>query len=438
MAHMKYRLKNCCLAFFTLSILLVLCTPNGQAAQASVASAHKKSWVSIFVWDAFTPLVLEKSVPEMLVSLENIFQMHIRYQIAKTLFGKVNGYNKYGNRSTEGHYMMWLHLSDEALKQHAIDRKGIGEEKFIFKNYDNDIFTGWSGQANFKEFIINGVRGLALPTQLPDGTLTGEFQGFASAAAQGNADFEGGFYIDDEQAIKLLEAMKIYPGLKQGYSFLSLKEARPNSPYEPELAQAVNGYNCIDFVYFALNHAGILSLDQSEAFKVGFWYPEYFWDHTIPLKGTGKKIYKKFHDDGVPYMAREELFKLGMAQILFSSLEIFDEEKVVNYITETRPRLRRVRIWDQKKSIQWLEQNVDFRSLRLLEELVPLSKAETKITSPLVSTQDQLRFRSSKINQRYQKSAARRRLRKLKKDGLRPRELEEYRELEGELKRSWN
>lgn len=419
-----------------LSFQLQASVSGGKAKVTAVSS--DQSWAALYIWDAFTPLVLDKSIPEMLISLEVIFQQHVNY-LAKYELKLID--RSFGKRSTEGHYMLWIHLGknlEERMKE-RLDylRTVLGDDKFIYAHRNSDLFIAWGGEANFRDFILDGVIGLTRPVVLPSGRLTGELQGLSGAIGQGNPDYAGGWMINDEQAEAMVDAILKYPGLEKGYSFLSTTEDRPNAPYETPNARAGNGYNCGDFAMYMLTTAGVLSRDLVESWKVSFWYPEKYWDHTIPLKGSGKRVFKKFASDRSIYMSREKLLGLGWYQFLFTGLDVFDEKALLAEIHHDWPEVYPVRVWDQENVMNKLAQGAaEFEAKSVLEELALARTAGVELTNPFKENRLTLNFRSTARNHRYQKGAEKRRLKKLKKLGLqKPAALTEYRQFEHSLRR---
>jgi hypothetical protein len=337
--------------------------------------------------------------------------------------------------------MFWLHLSDEFLSKHPINRASYGEHVFLFKDRQTDIFTAWGGEANFRDFILNGVSGLSNPTILENGLRSGEIQGFKTALDQGNADFEGGFYLTDQQVLKTLEAFQNYPGREKGYSFIRRISEKLNAPYEPSKAQAVNGYNCGDFAFHVINASGAMSKDMSEALKVRFWYPKKYWDQPIPLLGSGRKIYQKFSNHRDDYMSRDEILGIAWFELFFTTLRIFDQKAMVDEVTSTHPDYYAVRIWNQENVIKYLQEpgHVDFRSKRVIEDLLPAVIDGTRIDSPLPVRPDVWRFKKSKSHRIYTKVAQKKMIKKRERAGLtEPEVFSKYKALEESLKTNFS
>jgi|GEM_PF-6639572 len=400
--------------------------------------SEDQDWAAVYIWDAFVPIVLDKSIPEMLISLEVIFQQHVNY-LAKYQLKVID--RKFGTRSTEGHFMMWLHFgkrSRSQLKDTLSDlRKRFGDDFFVHKNSDSDFFIAWGGEANFRDFILDGVIGLTRPTVLPNGKLTGDFQGLSVALGQGNPDYAGGWFITQEQAKKMVEAIPHYTGQTKGYSFLSRLEDMEDSSYETPNAKAGNGRNCGDFAMYMLTTSGVVPKSTAESWKTTFWYPEKYWDHTIPLSGSGKKVFAKFSADRSVYMSRDKLLGLGLKEFLFTGLEVFDEKALVEEIRRERPEVHPVRLWDQAKVIEHLGAGgAQFQALSVQEGLYQARVNQSPINSPFAFNKQQLHFRSSKLNRGYQKGGEKRTWKKIKKIGLTNlKELNDYRELEHALRR---
>jgi hypothetical protein len=400
---------------------------------SAMANEKPKNWMSFYIWDAFTPLVLDKTIPEMLISLEVIFQQHANYSAKREL--KINR-GPWGTRSTEGHFMVWIHLSDEFLEKHNIDRANYPEKSWMFKDRESDMFIAWGGDANFRDFILDGLTGLTNVTIYPDGTKTGSLQGFEDAIKQGNADYEGGFYMTDEQTLKALEAIHTYGGHTAGYSFLSKIEDKPNDGYEHDAAQGVNGHNCGDFAFWLFNESGVIPKHVSESLKMKMWYPKKYWDGTIPLRGSGGKVYKKFAANRDLYMDRNQLLKVAWFELIFTGLDFFNERYLVFEMLRDEPELNYVRLWDQANVIKWLSDGgADFKAKSLLEELKPLVDSGAVITGPEATVADKFRYRMSRNNYKYQRGAARRTKRKMRKAfGWFQRRYHSYKEIEDRLK----
>ena len=108
-------------------------------------------------------------------------------------------------------------------------------------------------QANFRDFILDGVSGLTNQTVYDDSTVSGDLDVWANAVQMGNAEYGAGFYLSETQALQALMAVMKYPGFEKGYSFISKPDDRPEQiDFEPEGIDAVNGYNCNDFAFYML------------------------------------------------------------------------------------------------------------------------------------------------------------------------------------------
>lgn len=395
----------------TTSLLFLFLFCNLTLAQKTV----QKNWISVYIWDSFAPLVLDKTVPEMLTSLEVIFQQHATYSIKKIAKGP------YGNRSTEGHFMIWLHLDEDFFKRNNLKRSDFPEKIFMFKDRETDIFTAWCGQANFRDFILDGVSGLTNKTVFDDGSISGDLDTWGNGLKQGNAEYGAGFYLGDEQALNALKAILKYPGFEKGYSFISKRVDRPEQEgFEHDAAVGVNGYNCNDFAFYMLDHAGVMPKAQGEALKVEFWYPQYYWNHTIPLKGSGARIYKAFSKDRSLYMDRGRIIKLAWSELLFSGLDIFDERKLADTIIEKKLLYNKVRVWDQMTTINYLKNpaNRDFKAKLVVEELKYAVDNNLKIETPYQEAEQIYNYRTTKSYFNYKKGSEKRYVKKMRRNKL--------------------
>jgi len=367
----------------------------------------------------------------MLTSLEVIFQQHATYSIKKIAKGP------YGNRSTEGHFMIWIHLDEGFFERNNLKRTDFPEEVFMFKDRETDIFTAWCGQANFRDFILDGVTGLTNKTVYDDGTISGSLDTWSNAVHQGNAEYGAGYYLKDQQALNSLKAIMKYPGFEKGYSFISKREDRPEQQgHEPEKIVGVNGYNCNDFAFYMLNNAGVMSKEKSEELKVEFWYPEYYWNNTIPLKGSGARIYKAFSKDRSVYMGRDKIIKLAWSELLFSGLDIFDERGLADHITKDKLDYNKVRIWDQLGAINYLKNpsNRDFKAKLVMEELKYAVDNNLKIETPFQEKEQLYNYRTTESYFGYKKGSKKRTTKKMKKNKLTGNHLDEFRTSENVLK----
>ena len=428
-SHFIKKLFRNSLFHINLILLLFLFTslPFGVFSQ-------KQNWIAIYVWDSFAPLTLDRTVPEMLISLEVIFQQHAMYAAKYDMKKKKS---PYGSRSTEGHFMVWMHFEDDFFERNGIKRSDFDEKLYLFPDRETDIFTAWCGQANFRDFILDGVSGLANQTIFNDGSVSGELDHFQTAINMGNASYGAGYYLEENQVLGALDAIMKYPGFKLGYSFASRLNDRPELvPYEAAGTEGVNGFNCNDFAFYLLEHAGVLSKDQTEQLKVEFWYPEKYWNHTIPLKGSGAKIYEAFNQHRNTYMGRDEILKLAWTELFFSGLNIFDEKALIAETKALLPNFKKVRVWNQLGMINYLKDpaNRDFEAKYIREELTVAAKAGSPILVPFPETPQLYDFTDSKPYLKYQKGSERRTRKKMRQAGLTGEFLETYRKLEESLK----
>jgi len=425
-----------------LSLIAVAGVLSTSAVPAA-ARGNDRSWVALHIWDGMFPLNGEQVFPESLMALEIGNQLYERRNVIRDL-GRLFGVkgDRYGSRSNLGHYMLWIHLSDEVLARHPRLRQEMGNLYFMFPDRETDIFSAWGGDVNLVALVTKGMQGLAEPA-IDDATgrLTGSFQGFGGALRQGEADWEGGWYMSTEQAERILTAFRTYPGIEKGYAFMSKISERPNAPYEPAAAQLTNGYNCGDFAYYALSTAGVLSKDAAESLKIQFWYPVHSYDHPLPLDGAGKKIAKWISKHpGARTVPRGKLLGMVALPLLFGryGLEFFDEEALVLDVQQHwRPHVP-ARIWDHVGAYTKLESMVDFRSKGVRSELAGYVKSGRAIASPYPdigkAERDWHRYRISDPFRRIEGRGREFHRRKLKKAGLEGEALDEFRALQENLK----
>ncbi len=416
---------------------------------------NDKNWVALHIYDGFYPLTEEMSFPEALMSLEIISQLHKKRKavkeniprILRSMFG-FDADDHHGERSSEGHYMMWVHLSDRFIAAYGIERpiidKGLGRT-LMYQNRPTDLFTAWSGETNIAGLLTEGMAGLAKPVRQEGGGLSGRFQSFEDAMKLGEADYEAGWFMSDEQAYRLLESFSLYLGTTQGYSFLRTIKERPNAPFEPDGKQLVNGYNCGDFAWFALDHAGIVPKEVSGRLKIRLWYPSSYYDHPIPLSALGQK--------GVRWLAKnpdaavipdEEMAKLAWRDLFFGhfGVEFFDKRRVVEEVAKHRPEFHAARIWEHANVIDWLKNpgNRDFESKGIVTELLPPVQEGKAITSPYRSVDEcsNTRYVLSSLRAKYHEQGHEYRRRKLAKAGLHGDAYLRFRKLQDALKRDYH
>lgn len=352
---------------------------------ATASAAEDRNWITIQIWDSFFPMTEEKSFPENLNAIEIMFHHFTKRKLNMDIAGFFGQQNPYRLRSREGHYMIWLHVSDRYLRQHGMDRAAIGENLFIHRGRDNDIFTGWGGTISMGDLLRKGISGMAMPTQRPDGTFLGERQGIDAAYAMGDADFAGGWYISDEQALAAVRALTAYPGIQKGYSFLLPSHARPNAPYDPPGAQMVNGYNCNDFAYYMLDAAGVVPLAEAEQRKISLWYPREYYDRPLPLSALGQKGKEWFDRNptamGVPDSVMAEM---AWADLLFApyGLEFFNKQQIFTETWQNRLTYLPARVWDQRKSMDWLRTRAQFDAKGAYTELRLYAQSGERIPVP--------------------------------------------------------
>ncbi len=376
------------------AVLLILLSTSAQALAPArpqpkpVQPPNDKSWVAVHVFDSVYPMTGEQTFPETEASIEIINQLFQKRKAFRGL-ARTLGFNvgKLGERTDMGHYLIWIHLSDDFISHHPEIDKQVDPYMFAFAGRKTDIFTAWSGSVNISAFLTKGVRGLAEPIRDANGKLQGNYQNFVKDIVPlGDADYEGGWYMNTDQAEKILTSFHSYKGTTEGYSFMRTGAERPNLPYDPANAQLVNGYNCGDFVFYALNTAGIVPKEVSESLKISFWYPKIYFDRALPLMGVGQKAANWLgqHPDQT---SLPDSTMIGMAwpELLFGTrgLELFDKRKMVEEIWQYHYPLTSGRIWDQAHAIAWLKTHAEFRSKGIYTEIYQAVKNDIPIVSPV-------------------------------------------------------
>lgn len=425
------------------SCLAVLLLVTGVFTSAA-AAADDRNWVAAHVFDSIYPMTDEQSFPEALSSLELINQLFTKRLLGRELEKKIGIHpNGYGTRSREGHYLLWIHFSDAFVRNHPGIRQAAEQKMFLYPNRDNDIFTAWSGDVNLGAFLTQGVRGLGAPIIDPDTRKPrGNFQAFSDITPLGDADYEAGWYMTDEQAERILTVFKSYKGPELGYSFLRPIEEKPNPPYEPANAQLVNGYNCGDFVFYALTTSGVISKDTVESLKINFWYPRQYFDRPLPLKGVGKKGYEwLIAHPGNPVIPGDVTIKIAWFDLLFNpkGVEFFDKELLVEEFWDHSYPLAAARIWDQAHAISYLMESAEFRSKGIVSEILPAVQAGVPITSPERTVVDtpKSRYRLTKSFHRLQARGDRMARRKLKSAHIYGKDGEHFRTFYNTLKQGF-
>ncbi|HTL11372.1 MAG TPA: hypothetical protein VL588_02725 [Bdellovibrionota bacterium] len=370
------------------------------------------------------PLLEEASFPESLGSLEIVNTMVARRNFDRQVQSFFGGHPGYGTRGNEGHYLLWIHLSDRFVAAHPDLRQQLGDSFFMYPHRQTDIFTAWSGGSNLVDMLKEGLVGLGKPVEVSPGHLMGNFQSFSDAVSLGDADYEGGFYMTDDQAAKIVTAFDTYPGKTMGYSFLRTIQEKPNAPYEPAGAQMVNGYNCGDFAMYAVaTVAGVIPRDTVEGLKIHLWYPEKYLNHPIPLAELGIKGYEWTQQNpNATQFPGDVLTKLGWHDLLFNprGLTFFDKGAVADDIRETWPRVLPARIWDHASVIEWLRHHADFRAKGIVSELKVAVDNDWRIVSPdrTVPESADNHWRLSSDYAHYARKGARYMTRKLEAAGI--------------------
>ncbi|MCC7442176.1 MAG: hypothetical protein IT285_11110 [Bdellovibrionales bacterium] len=405
--------------------LAVVALVLGVSASAAERAPNDRNWIALNIWDGIYPLLEEHSAPEGLMALEIIESVYARRQLGRQISDLFGGKPGYGNRSSQGHYMFWLHFSDHFVRERPWLRERLGNDRFMYGDRDTDVFTGWSGMTNLMAFLREGIRGLAAPVVIdPDtGRLSGNLQGFGDAVATGDADYEAGFFLTDDQAERAVEAFTTYAGHGAGYSFLRSIEEKPNAPYEPAGAQLVNGYNCGDFAFHVLTSSGAVPRWEVERLKIRFWYPERYLNQPIPLREVGAKGFEWMEENpDATFFPGNVMMKLAWADLLFKprGLTFFDTAALAREIQTEGGRVVPARIWDHVTSMEWLRENAEFRAKGIVTELLPAVKAGLRIVSPVrtvLETPDN-RWRASKDAAKWARWGERYMRRKLKHAGI--------------------
>ena len=342
---------------------------------------NDRNWVAVNIFDSIYPLTEDGTFVDALNTMETTIQAYTKRAFFRTIEQDLHlKTDPYGSRSNEGHYLMWLHFSDDFVARHPDMGNWIQPFMFMYPDQRHtDVFTAWGGQINLEALLTQGIEGLGVPT-------AGNYSNFTNDIVPlGEADYEGGWYMTDDQAERMLTVFNSYPGVNDGYSFVRSIAVKPNAPYEPPAAELSNGYNCGDFVFYALTTAGVVSRDTVEALKIRFWYPEAYFASPLPLKGVGSKgaawLKKNPSSTQIPQNTM-----LGMAwpSLLFSNkgMEFFDKKQIAQDLSEYWYPLNYARVWDQTHVIQWLKSAADFRAKGIITELYPAIKSGIAITSP--------------------------------------------------------
>jgi hypothetical protein len=389
----------------------------------SSASADDRNWIALHIWDSFYPMTEDRSLPENLNSLEvmyNYFHKRVLRLDIEKFFWKTN---PFGVRSREGHYAVWIHLSDRYLASHPINRAAIGEHTFLYRTRNNDIFTGWSGSANMAALLREGIRGLGRPVVDADGKATWVMNAATEMYDMGEADYEGGWFMNDDQAERVIAALLEYPGRVKGYSFLGIVADRDDHAYEPQGAQLMNGYNCGDFAFYLLEKGGVIPRAETEALKIKLWYPDRYFDHPLPVSRLGQQgtDWLNQHPDatGIP---GNVFTSIAWADLLFGryGVEFFYKQPVFSETWRGELRYLPARVWDQANAINWLRRRNGFRSKGVRTEMFALAARNIPITDPYRHVQP-TRENSWVLSDEYldyQQKGANLEYRKLRRNGI--------------------
>ena len=390
---------------------------------SAAARADDRNWIALHIWDSFYPMSEDRTLPENLNSLEvmyNYFHKRLVILDIEKFFLKTN---PFGVRSREGHYAVWIHLSDRYLANHPINRAELGGDPiFLYPDRDNDILTGWSGAANLAGLLRHGLKGLGEPVIMegkPFWLLSSvpELQNF------GEADYEGGWFMTDDQTDRMMRAFPQYPGRTKGYSFLSLVTERDDHAYEPQGAQLMNGYNCGDFAFYLLEKGGVIPREETEALKIKLWYPDRYFDHPLPVSNLGQKgtDWLNQHPDatGIP----GDVFQsIAWADLLFGyyGVEFFYKQRIFSETWRGELHYLPARVWDQAKAINWLRGRNEFRSKGIRTEMSVLASRGIPITDPYRHVQPtrENSWVLSEEYDHYQRLGANLEHRKLRRNGI--------------------
>ena len=348
------------------------------------ARASDENWITLNLYDSFFPMTEERSFPENLNSIEIMFNNYhkrqIRLQIEEFFLKK----NPHGLRSREGHYIVWVHLSDRFLANHHIDRAAIGEHVFLFNGKSSDILTGWSGSVNLAALLREGIKGMARPI-IRDGRPLGGLNSPEEISRLGDADYEAGWFLSDAQAETILRSIANYHGRQVGYAFLGLGSERPNPPHDPPNAQLVNGYNCTDFAFYLLTEAGVITRDEAESLKIRLWYPEKYFDTALPLSRLGQKGKEWLERNPAATSIPDSVIaELGWADLLFGryGVEFFYKQRLFSETWRGELRYRAARVWDMANVISWMRRRAQFSAKGITTEILPAVRAGTPFTEP--------------------------------------------------------
>ena len=351
------------------------------AAHGTAKAPNNRNWVAMHIFDSIYPIEEDGTFADSLSTMETTIQQFTKRQFFRTVEQKLHlKTDSFGDRNNEGHYLMWLHFSDDFIAKHPNMNQSVQPFMYMYPDHrQTDVFTAWGGNINVEALLTQGVSGLGVPT-------TGNYANFLNdVVTLGDADYEGGWYMTDDQAERILTSFNTYPGVKDGYSFLRSVAVKPNAPYEPPAAQLVNGYNCGDFVMYALRTAGVLTHDVEESLKIKFWYPEVYYANPLPLKGVGAKGAQWLNNNpGQTALPQSTMLGYAWPTLLFSNrgMEFFDKKTIASNIQEFWYPLNYARVWDQAHVIAWVKTNNEFRSKGILTELLPAVLSGAHITSP--------------------------------------------------------
>lgn len=347
---------------------------------------NSRNSVTVHMYDSIYPLTEEESFPENLISIEIISQLHKRRKLIngivprfmRNMFG-LGADDQFGERSGEGHYVVEIHLSKRFIDIYGIERFALEPQMFMRPGDPSIIFTAWSGDVNIASLLTRGMVGFTDPIREGNG-FAGKFQSFGDVVKIGEAGYEAGWFMSNEQTFRMLDAIMKYPGIKEGYTFLSRIGDYPDHLFNPAGNRMGNGRNCGDFFWYLMDKSGVVPMGISDPLKIRLGYPACYFDKPIPLSPAGQK--------GVEWLAKNEgvstIPEKIMARLvgwdMFCSqygIEFFDKKKVVEKIRDDLPEFHAARIWDHANVIEWLRNpaNRDFEGKGIITELLPEVRA---------------------------------------------------------------
>lgn len=394
--------------------------------------ANGRNSVSVHMYDGIYPLTEEMSFPEALISIETISQLHKRRNLLnklprflRNMFG-LGADDHYGERSGEGHYVVEIRPSQRFIAKYGIERFGLEPQMFLRPGDPSVILSAWCGDINIASLLTKGMIGFADPIKIGDG-FAGRLQAAKDIVKIGEADYEAGWFMNDDQMFRMLDAIMRYPGITEGYTFLSRTG--------DELSQ---GWNCGAFFWYLMDKSGLVPKEESERLKIDLRYADIFFDNPLPLSPAGEKGVRWLKNKGEALIPEWKIAALVGVDMFVGKcgVEFFDKRKIVEEIVGNRPKYHAARIWEHANVIEWLRNpaNRDFESQGIITELLPTVREGRPLGLPYrtVEENEHNRYVLSSHYARLQEKGDEYRRRKLLKAGLHDRHLE-FRALEAEL-----